>query len=395
MIIMKSVQRFGITILIVLGISYTAMGQAPFNEERMMRDIEVAENVLATLIKQELEQQRTIFGLDVDATYQPGYGVTFRVPSESSMPFAVFNLAPRDMGGNTTIISDGGTYRYSFRTDGAPEPPSVADNSVSLTDRLRARDEGRADSTRTAYNTCIIRAAQNFIVDYGEFLSQLAPDERIVVTNQSDRMNFYFNRGSRSRIVVEGMIADVAAFRQGKITREQAIKRLKVLNTEISDRKEADLEMLSSIFSRLYRPDLSRTYFTEGNVYYERLLDFGAVFYMRVLSSSQTAPNRFLLPTVGLDNLDQEARDKKVAELYPAFESELRENILEYGRTIKSLEDDENLVFKIVLTRCAGCGIPDTLELSVRASVLKDFNSGKIDKHSALKKITVKKSRDQ
>src|SRR5690606_2838209 len=182
---------------------------------------------------------------------------------------------------------------------------------------------------------------------------------------------------------------------QGKLSREQALKKLHIVNTEALDVREPDLEMLSSIFSRLYRPDLSKTYFTEGNVYYERLRDFGAVYYMRVVSSNETAPNRYFMPTVGLDNLDQAARDKKVTELYPVFEQDVKENMLEYGRTVRSLKDDENLVFNISLTRCTGCGIPGTLELSLKASVLRDFGAGKIDKNTAMSRIQVKKGQSQ
>src|SRR5690606_15709428 len=126
--------------------------------------------------------------------------------------------------------------------------------------------------------------ATNFILDYGDLLSELGPNEKVVVTNQSDRPRF-FQPGKRSRISVEATRQDITALRQGKISRDQAIKRLIIVNTEALDTREPDMEMLSSIFSRLYRPDLSKTYFLQGNVYYERLKDFGTIFYMQMVSS--------------------------------------------------------------------------------------------------------------
>ena len=104
---------------------------------------------------------------------------------------------------------------------------------------------------------------------------------------------------------------------------------------------------------------------------------------------------RYMMPTLGLEDVDQETKDKKVKELYPKFEQDLKDNILEYGRTVKSLKDDEVLVFQVTLTKCAGCGIPSTLELSVKGSVLKDFNSGKADRTIAMGKISVKKGENQ
>ncbi len=398
---MKRTQRLHLIALLVLSMaSHTAFSQN-VDEERMKRDIKVAENVLATLIKQELEQQGAILGLNISGTYEPGYGVTFRVPSESSMPFTIINMnqVPGEMVSDGayrySLRMNGDTYRYSLRMDGVPDAPAPPDGVVSLSERVKASAESSADSVRSAYNTTVIRAAQNFILDYGEFLSQLRPDERIVVTNQSDRMHFIFAEGKRSRILVEGSRGDVAAFRQGKLTRDQALKKLRVVNTEIIDARQPDLEMLSSILTRLYRPDLSKTYFAEGNVYYERLRDIGVVYYMRLVSSNEVGPNRFLMPTVGHDQMDLETRNRKVTELYPVFEQELIDNILDYGRTVKSLANDEDLVFNIVLTRCSGCGIPDTIELSIDASILQDLNAGKIDKNTAFKKVTIKKGQRQ
>ena len=58
------------------------------DEERMDRDIAVAENVLSTLIKQQFSNQRTFFPLEIRGNYQPGYGVTFTLPADFTTPIA-------------------------------------------------------------------------------------------------------------------------------------------------------------------------------------------------------------------------------------------------------------------------------------------------------------------
>jgi hypothetical protein len=173
------------------------------------------------------------------------------------------------------------------------------------------------------------------------------------------------------------------------------LAKVNVLNTVTEEIAEPDLELLSSIFTRLYRSDLSKTYFSDDGIYYERLKNFGAVYYMRVYSSNQSDIKLYSMPTVGLDDVDQETRDKKAKELYPAFEQELKENIVEYGRTLKSLKDEEMLVFNVKLTKCVGCGIPTSLELSVKGSVLKDYSAGKITKDAAVAKLMLKKGQNQ
>ena len=119
------------------------------------------------------------------------------------------------------------------------------------------------------------------------------------------------------------------------------------------------------------------------------------VYYLQMYSGVEIDYQRYAMPTLGLEDIDLATRNKKVAELYPAFEKEMKENILDYGRTLKSLKDNEQLIFQIKLTRCTGCGIPTTLECTIKGSVLKEFNAGKLDKNAALSKITVKKGANQ
>jgi hypothetical protein len=101
------------------------------------------------------------------------------------------------------------------------------------------------------------------------------------------------------------------------------------------------------------------------------------------------------MPTQNLEGVDEETKNKKIVELYPKFEQELKDNMLEYGRNLKTLKDEEVLIFNTTLTKCKGCGIPSMLELSVKGSVLKDFATGKMDKSTAMTRFTVKKGANQ
>lgn len=372
------------------------------DDERMRRDIEVAENVLSTLIKQELNSQRTYFGLEIKGTYQEGYGITFRLPSDHSMPMIISGTIIGD-GFGREILYNGNpapTVAYSRTHTPSDEVPTTEKETTasSLKEVTKEKRKLKADSLRDEYNKKVVKAAKDFILDYGDFITQLRPDERIIVTNQGENKSWYFKENKRTHISIEGNKTDIIAFKQGKMNREQALAKLKVINTESVEVKEPDLELLSSIFNRLYRPDLSKTYFSENNLYYERLKDYGVIYYMQVYSSSgggEGQMKRFHLPTQNMEDVDWETRNKKVKELYPLFEQELKENILEYGRTLKTLKDEEVLVFNVTLTKCEGCGIPSTLELTTKGSVLKDFGAGKIDKAAGLSTFTVKKGINQ
>jgi hypothetical protein len=463
---MKRVINFLIGGMILLG-THAAMAQSPaqvdqsgrpYNkqrpDDRMGRDIAVAENVLSTLIKQEFDQ-RNFFFMEVQGNYISGYGVTFTVPT-SMLNSSIWSPGATELtvtdgyinlGGYNTTLSE----RELVASEKETEEAKKAMKSASKEEQKAQKERNKAEQTRQAQkeaeyaerdlrerqvyglgatsggvqmlttrgrgkyynadsinavnNAKVINAAKNFIVDYGDMLSQLTPEERVIVTNRGNGENQIFYKSSkRSLITVEATKGDLTQFRQGKLTREQLIGKIKVVNTVSSSKTEPDMELLTSIFNRLYRSDLSRTYYIESETYYERLTDFGAILHMRVVSSistndyynnNQNTDVRLTMPTQGLSNLSQEERDKKVKELYPLFESELKENVLEYGRTLKSLKDTEQLMVNVTMTKCQGCGIPATLELAVKASVLNDFNAGKLDKSAALSKIEVKKGAAQ
>jgi hypothetical protein len=221
-----------------------------------------------------------------------------------------------------------------------------------------------------------------------------------MITNRGDGERLWYgafvNASKPSYISVETTKAEITQLKQGKVSRDQFMKNLKVINSVMDDELQPDLELLTSIFNRLYRRDLSKTFFTEENVYYERLKDYGVIYYMEVYSSNQSDfDRRYIMPTIGVEGLSQEERDKKVKELYPQFEKDMKADILEYGRTVKSLKPEEFLVFNIKLTKCQQCGIPSSLELSVQADVLNNYGLGKLTKEAALSKISVKKGSNQ
>jgi hypothetical protein len=443
---MKRVINFLVSGAIVLGIQ-TVQAQSA-DDSRMNRDVEIAENILSTLIKQEFDK-RNFFPMDIRGNYRSGYGVTFTVPT---------NMIPMVYGKNDFVILDGTprAYSYSFSApcDDCDEEEGVAvlereeaekekakaqikkekseqnkvkaEKEKELVSKERAaqgtnapkkedteyrvarggvyasgvrttkRDERDRDSLMAVNNARIIQAAKSFLADYGDLLGQLKPDEKVIITNKDNNQRWYYGENTkRSILIVEALKGDITQYRQGKITRDQFLSKIKVTNTESTGKMEPDLELLASIFNRLYSSDLSSSYYLSGNTYYERLNDFGAIVYMQVYSSNETGGGLFNMPTVDLREIDRAARNKKVTELYPGFESELKENILEYGRTVKSLKDNEQLVFNVILTSCKGCGIPADLEIAVPNSVLKDYNAGKIDKNSALSKVAVKKGAAQ
>lgn len=425
---MKMIERILMVVAMMAVMVGSSFAQGKVDEERMQRDIEVAENILSTLLKQQFDK-RSFFPMEVHGNYRPGYGVTFQLPSEINNNFFVQSWASEPMTITTwgeeweeegpgsysnNVGSTNGKVVYRNGSGNKASEEEIAKaranadrlkndqqrkndvivNGQSRIGKARARVQNQ-DSIQDQSINKMLNAAKEFITDYGDLISQLAPNERIIITNRGEgNQNWFgvYNLQNRNPYLsVEGLKSEIAQFRQGKISRTQLMGKLKVINTESENELHPDLELLTSIFNRLYRSDLSKTYFTQENTYYERLKDYGVIYYLQVYSTNQDIYGDFVMPTLGNQRVDPETRDKKVTEMYPAFTKSIKEDILEYGRTLKSLKDEESVIFNIKLTRCKGCAIPTWVEYAIKYSVLKDYSNGKLSKESALEKITEKK----
>ncbi|HEY4655762.1 MAG TPA: hypothetical protein VIH22_14670 [Cyclobacteriaceae bacterium] len=391
---MKSNKFLSVLLVFTTGLVHTALSQQ-IDQDRMYRDIRVAENVLVTLIRQKFDGDRMFFPLNVTGSYQAGFGVTFVLPADYTTPITFMLSAPGDPPGVFYWEDRAQNVNSGNNRNQTPRPGNTNENNWKLKDRRQLN----LDSIRDVSNERLIEAAKEFLADYGDMLSQVPDDEKIMITNRGNQPRMWVGAlvpaPGRTHLAIELKKADLNAFKQGSITREELIRRVAVMNAKATDEVEPDLELLSTIFSRLYRQDLSKTFFTEGTIPYERLKDFGVVYYMQVYSANRTFNRTYDMPTVGLQDIDQQQRDAKVKELYPKFEEELKENIIEYGRTLKSLDGDEQLIFNVSITQCEQCHIPSTLELAIPGSVLKSYNDGKTDKNAAIAKISLKRGPDQ
>lgn len=385
---------------------FVAAAQQPSAaDQRMTRDIEVAENVLNTMLRQETGR-RGYFPVEVKGTYVPGYGVTLRLPFYDGGRFAIG--IGSDWNAPVVVGAPGESYSYSYSysqseaKEAAEESKRIAerDQIRAKTSRGQVRKQVDMDSAMTRARQRFLEVSKNFLADYGDLIGGLKTEERIIITNRTDNFEPDFGavwmmggkQGRRTLLSVEAKRGDIEMLKQGKINRDEFMKRLKVVDTESSDTVDPDLEVFSSLFGRLYREDLSQTYYAQGNPNYERLKDFGVIYYLKVYSSMETDEGRYLMPTIDQRDVSKDERNKKVKEMYPKFESELKDNIVEYGRTIRSLKDEEQLVFQIRLTQCKECGIPELLEVSIKAGALKDYGSGKATKEATIAKVNIKKS---
>ena len=265
---MKVMTKILMSVMMAATMAVQASFAQKIDDERMERDIAVAENVLSTLIKQQFSNQRTFFPLEIRGSYQQGYGVTFTLPADFTTPIAF--ISPP--GVNDVVIwgnqpnSPNVTYYYDDKSDSEDRSKIVNEKTMRLKERTYPdRNRVNMDSVRDVYNQKVIEASKTFIVDYGDMIAQLQPGEKVVISNQGNQprqwVGRYFDSPQRTHLSIEAVKSDLTQLRQGKISRDQALAKIKVVNTQTVNEVEADLELFSSIIGRLYSQDLSKTYF--------------------------------------------------------------------------------------------------------------------------------------
>ncbi len=392
------------------------------DEKKMNRDLEIAKNILATLIKEDTE---SFFGGNViEASYIKGYGVTFTIPEhlvyfhggfteivlpEISMP-QIPEVAPDvdvDEGSSRDRKRDQRKAEQDFRDAEQELRAAERETRIARHEIERARQNGWSELADV--NDFYMHTEQNedieweqimitFLADYADLIGQLQPNDRIKVTQKTPKNYYVFVWGGygngteiqneKSGISTEVLKKDVNAFKIGKIDRKEFEKRISI-KMKTPQKKVPDLEMFASIFGRYYSRDLSESYYTEGNPKYEVLEGFGVVFHTRASSRRGT----FTIHSNSLFNSKKTETKSGWGdddELYSVFKKDVKDFLLDYGRTIRSLGDDDKVILEIKFHGCRNCEIPKTLKVSTKMSTLRKYDQQKITREKAASAIEIK-----
>lgn len=259
-----------------------------------------------------------------------------------------------------------------------PEPPEV------IVVRNSTRKSSQEDEDK--YHDLFHRVSELYFSDYARLFGQLKDSDKIMLTTKIHPTD---EDESGLKLSAHVLMSDIKALDAGKISRDNFIKKIVFSEAEIENEKPADLELLASIFQRLYKSDLATTYYTSNKITYERLEHYGVVYKMKMYSSIQYSHDNYKIVTQGKSGLTEAERNKIVDEMYPQFEQELKANMLDYGKTVKSLNVGESLMVQVKLTQCIDCKMPSSLEASIPFDILQDYNDGKLSRENALKKINI------
>lgn len=410
-------------ILIIIPVLFGFRTGQEIDEKKMNRDLEIAKNILATLIKSGSDS--FFGGSSIEASYIKDYGVVFNIPQH----LVYFHSGPNrlitipeihspdmDVIVDVRVDKDLDEIDEDFEDEFEEEiekEKQIAKESFRRAEResVRVRKEARVAIAEveklqqlhmTSGETSEIDWEEimiTFLADYADLIGQLQPNEKIVINQKSpyDELVFIWNgtgtdesdNSDKAGLSVEVLQKDVKAHKMGKINRAEFEKRISIKRNE-PQKKVADLEMFASIFDRFYSHDLSETFYSEAKPRYEVLEGFGAVFHIKASSEIGSRGRMHIYDQGNAWRMETDTDESKDVELYPKFKEDIKEFMLDYGRTIRSLKDDDMVLLEINISSCRDCQIPKVLEVSSEMSLLKKYDQQNISREKALAEITMK-----
>lgn len=407
---MKYLRTLLPAILILLMVSFTVQAQQ-IDANRLNRDIKIMENILSEMFRIHPANSGSVSGREVyvyatrsgtnniRGTYLPEYGVIFQIPKPSSMGMLISR-------------NDDGASGFSFYY-GDDDSEENAVTSEGITDRIT-----------------------EFLRDYGSTMGQLGPDDRIMViyggAGRTGLFGTYAVSGSRvtSReapelpvISVAAQMSDLNAYRSGDLSEQQFRSRISVEEAEQNGNGNMDMRVMANIIETAFEGGDAEKFRVTGSVDYLKLDNFGALFYFDARYGSNVFSVRSLAPTAIFSTNDsssdtararsQEARARvevlrgelqatmeeneekraenarKTVAAFETFKLELKEYLVDYGRTLGSVESDQFILLSVTLNSSVE-GIPDRLDVQVSKTVLEQLDRGDTSRDQALDRVTLR-----
>lgn len=406
-----------ITALLIF-IAFPLLAGQKIDEKRMQRDLEIAKSVLTTLIKSE---STGFYGEKViEVKYVDGYGVIFTIPNSIQFFFdrSTFEFDPAVSAVPAVPTLPAPSFNNSIRhgelteeelSELHEEVQKEAERHRQEAEKYRQEAEKAQQLALLEYKEQVKNVKANepdwkkimiiFLTDYADIIGQLKPSDKIMINREPQHNeNIYEWQQNKkwkapqetltSGLSSEVIKKDISAYKSGKLTLEEFKKRITIKEKK-PQKKIPDLEMFGSIFRRYYSPDLSETFFTQGSPTYELLEGFGAVINIKTYSS-YVEEGVYFIPATGQKNVNSSDRDVIIDQLYPKFLDDLKHFVIDYGRTIRSLDEKDHLMLKIKLTRCWDCNIPKSIELTTKMKDLKAYDHQKLSREKALAAIEIK-----
>lgn len=369
-----------------------------FDANRMNRDIRIMENILMELFRPEgnsFSAENIVFSQGfyrlrgVRGTYLKDYGIIFTIPSDDPM-------RPRLHISNNEEDS----YVYSSDADGE--------------DQAMKKEE-------------VVNLLTEFLMNYASTIGQLGDNENIMIIYGANATSSYRgyvlvtsgisvsdNKSQEASVIsVSAQVKDLRDYRSGKISEAKLKERIHV--TTSKDREYTDLKVMSNIFETALEEVEGSGFRMLRGANYMLFDNFGAIFSFDVRFSTgsallretqqmlryrfgESAPTSSRGRSItdeerkGLEEAaaqEQKKLEQQIIEAYSQLKTNLSEYLVDYGRTITSINNDQFILTSVTVSGTRVEEIPERVDFQVKKSVLEDFDRGKISREQAINQVVI------
>ena len=392
-----------ITIVIICSLTtvFVSGGMAQsVNENQMDQEIEIMEGILDQLFFQNYRKHSR--GENVRGNYLPGFGLIFKIPRYENY------FMGRNVTDNINAV--------------------IVDESRQLVIGQNIFMKNKMDSVHEASNAHFNETIRLFFIDYGDLISQLEGNDNILIvfgydaSSQSNQFihNPFIRRKLKdegveeirpaSKITAQVSYNDILKYKSGKTTENQFAKNIRLSEKSVNEAIDQEFNILAGIFEKIYGRH-GGSFVNNLAIGFERIDGLGVIYEMSLgntlLSSGTRVPTISITSGRGVGEEEKNQNEgvylvpddynKKINELkeeqnkaYQELKTKLKQDLIRYGKTLKSLQNGEILMLATTLSNCLGCDKPEKLNLIVKASVLKDYDQRKITLDQAVANITEK-----
>ena len=364
---------------VVLGEVYQSRNQDISQLPKMDRDIYILQNILNDLFTGD--RGRYSSSRRTKGIYVPNNGVIFNV------------------SGNSVF----GTNSYQSWDDLV----LVVDNSATKLDKDYTEEE--LEKLNNEKEKKLTELSQTFLANYGSLLGELKDTEKIQIsvnyslhvqsTSRKIGNQLAFISSSKDinkrRLVSIVSVKDVKDFEAGKLSYEQMKSKIVTKSQDESSAEMVDAKILAGIFDDLFKSAYNGYLSRSGRTSWTYFEGFGLMYNINLSSRS----NGFTLSStadgevVYGNNQTVKSDDfyAKIQDQYAGFESAVKENIIKYGRTLRSLSANEVVIVNLSVSSNKRSKIPRTIQFMVPKSSIDAFAKGQKSLSQVKEEISIKK----
>lgn len=356
--------------------------------DRIQKDITVAENVLFELIKSPF---KSIYSLRLNSLNIKDSFIKGVYKKDDNLTFNIIGFNP--------------TTQRNFTNKDYPKKLIIKDDKVRITYQNGKKEtltrEAYEDSLKVSHRDNASAFTHLFLSKYAHLLIQIPSINSIKFVYQKQSKPFLISRQAIAKVesnettIIEISKENLNLYISEEISQEALEQKLKTSTKKDESMDEKSFETALSIL----RKNIAKYLDKDENFIASRKIDYisgmGVMYiiwgdgYVIHFTEKRLLSSTRIYDQFHSNNSQEEKQEQGIS--YTDFKQKLMSDLIEYGRTLNSLKEDEQVILRFPKFNLMNSfeEAPIYLELSVQKSILSQYNKREISLEKAIESIKV------